>query len=139
MDLTQVPHYSAASRMTETVMPPEILENLKPDWIVPVVAFLTHSSCTETGGIFEAGAGHVAKLRWERANGALLKADESLTPGAVMKQWNKVHDFSKPQYPTGPNNFMALLEEGLKLGSNEQGENPDFNGKVAVITGAGAG
>ncbi|KAI4252436.1 MAG: hypothetical protein L6R42_007961, partial [Xanthoria sp. 1 TBL-2021] len=30
----------AASRMTQTVMPPDILDNLKPDWVVPLVAVL---------------------------------------------------------------------------------------------------
>ncbi|KFH47169.1 Peroxisomal hydratase-dehydrogenase-epimerase-like protein [Hapsidospora chrysogenum ATCC 11550] len=130
----------AASRMTETVMPPDVLENLRPDWVVPLVAVLVHKSNTsETGGIFEVGAGAMAKLRWERSSGLLLKADDSYTPGAVLKKWDKVVDFSNPQYPTGPNDFMTLLEESMKMGPNEQGEKLDFSGKVALITGAGAG
>jgi len=130
----------AASRMTETVMPPDVLNNLRPDWVVPLVAVLVHkNNTTETGGIFEVGAGAMAKLRWERSSGLLLKADDSYTPGAVLKKWNKVVDFSNPQYPTGPNDFMTLLEESMKMGPNEQGEKLDFAGKVAVITGAGAG
>ncbi|KMU92004.1 peroxisomal hydratase-dehydrogenase-epimerase [Coccidioides immitis H538.4] len=129
----------AASRMTETVMPPEVLENLKPEWVVPLVAFLVHSSCKETGSIFEAGAGHVAKLRWERAKGALLKTDDSLTPGALLAKWDQVNNFSEPSYPTGPNDFMDLLEEGMKLPSSPAAKQPDFTGKVALITGAGNG
>lgn len=130
----------AASRMTQTVMPPEVLAALKPEWVVPLVAVLVHkSNTTETGGIFEVGGGHVAKLRWERSSGLLLKADDSYTPGAILKQWNKVVDFSKPEYPTGPNNFLELLEESMKLGPSEQGEKLDFTGKVALITGGGAG
>jgi NAD(P)-dependent dehydrogenase (short-subunit alcohol dehydrogenase family) len=39
----------AASRMTETVMPPEILAALKPDFVVPLVAYLCHESTTENG------------------------------------------------------------------------------------------
>jgi NAD(P)-dependent dehydrogenase (short-subunit alcohol dehydrogenase family) len=35
----------AASRMTETVLPPDMLEALKPSFIVPVVAYLCHESC----------------------------------------------------------------------------------------------
>ena len=121
-------------------MPPDVLENLKPDWVVPLVAVLVHSSNkTETGSIFEVGGGHVAKLRWERAKGALLKADSSLTPGAILKKWNDVKDFSKPDYPTGAADFVSLLEESQKLGSNDPGEKLDFTGKVALITGAGAG
>ncbi|KAL7919720.1 NAD(P)-binding protein [Trichoderma austrokoningii] len=129
----------AASRMTETVMPPDVLKALRPEWIVPLVAVLVHSNNTENGSIFEAGAGHVAKLRWERSSGLLLKADDSYTPGAILKQWNKVIDFSDPQYPTGPNDFLGLLEESMKMGPSEQGEKLDFTGRVALITGAGAG
>ncbi|KAK8051262.1 hypothetical protein PG993_002647 [Apiospora rasikravindrae] len=130
----------AASRMTQTVMPPEVLENLKPEWVVPLVAVLVHKSNTdENGSIFEVGGGHVAKFRWERSSGLLLKADDSYTPGAVLKKWNKVTDFSDPQYPSGPNDFMSLLEDSMKMGSSEQGEPLDFKGRVALVTGGGAG
>ncbi|PHH69336.1 hypothetical protein CDD82_7824 [Ophiocordyceps australis] len=130
----------AASRMTETVMPPEVLAALKPDWVVPLVAVLVHKSNTsETGGIFEVGGGHVAKLRWERAGGLLLKADDSYTPGAILNKWDKVVDFSNPQYPTGPNDFLGLLEESMKMGPNDVGQKVDFGGRVALVTGGGAG
>ncbi|KAL8707888.1 MAG: hypothetical protein Q9220_007172 [cf. Caloplaca sp. 1 TL-2023] len=130
----------AASRLMGTVMPPDMLENLKPDWVVPLVAVLVHSSNTsETGSIFEVGGGHVAKLRWERAKGALLKTGPSLTPGAILKQWKNVNDFSEPSYPSGVADFMTLLEEASKLGDNDTGEALDFSDKVVLITGAGGG
>lgn len=126
--------------MTETVMPPEALELLKPDFVVPLVAVLTHSSNkSETGSIFEVGGGHVAKIRWQRAKGGLLKTGPSMTPGAVLKIWDKVKDYSEPSYPTGAADFLGLLEEAQKLPENSQGDNIDFTGKVALITGAGAG
>lgn len=130
----------AASRMTETIMPPDVLKNLKPDWVVPLVAVLVHSSNkTETGSIFEAGGGHMAKLRWERSKGALLKADSSFTPGSVLAKWADVNDFSKPEYPSGPANFMELLTESMEMKSNPTGENIDLKGKVVLVTGGGAG
>ena len=57
----------AASRMLETVMPPDILATVKPQLIVPLVAYLAHESNQETGSVFEVGGGFVAKLRWQRA------------------------------------------------------------------------
>ena len=121
-------------------MPPDILQNLKPDWVVPLVAVLVHPSNThETGSIFEVGGGHIAKLRWERARGALLKTGSSLTPGAILRQWQKVNDFSEPSYPTGVADFMTLLEEARKLSDNVPGEQLDYMGKVVLVTGGGAG
>jgi multifunctional beta-oxidation protein len=129
----------AASRMTETVMPPDVLAKLKPEWIVPLVAVLTHKSNTKTGAIFEAGGGHIAELRWERANGVHLKADETLTPGAVAAKWKDVIDFSNAEHPQGPANALELLENAGKLPPNPKGEELDFSGKVAIVTGGGAG
>ncbi|KAK1673720.1 short chain dehydrogenase [Colletotrichum godetiae] len=130
----------AASRMTQTVMPPDVLEILKPEWVVPLVSVLVHKdNKDENGSIFEVGGGHIAKLRWERSSGQLLKADDSYTPSAVIKKWDQAIDFSKPQYPSGPNDFLTLLEDSMKMGPNEQGDKVDFTGRVALVTGGGAG
>jgi len=125
--------------MTETVMPPETLAALKPDWVVPLVAVLVHKNSTETGAIFEVGGGHVAKLRWERSSGLLLKADDTYTPGAILKKWDQVNDFKNAEYPTGVADFMGLLDKSMKMGPNDKGETLDFKGKVALVTGGGAG
>jgi len=52
--------------MLETVMPPDILKTVQPELVVPLVAYLCHESCQETGSVFEVGGGFVAKLRWQR-------------------------------------------------------------------------
>ncbi|KAK9321626.1 hypothetical protein V1517DRAFT_325953 [Lipomyces orientalis] len=132
----------AASRMTQTVLPEDLLSMLKPEWVVPLVAYLTHKDTEDTGGIYEAGAGFVSKLRWERAHGALFKTDESFTPASILARWNEIMDFESnpPQYPTGPNDFMGLLESARELPSNKQGDVPvDVKGKVVIVTGSGGG
>lgn len=130
----------AASRMTETMMPPDLLAKLQPEKVVPLVAYLTHTSNTsETGSIFEVGGGYIAKLRWERSKGGLLKTGPSLTPGAIIQRWDSINDFSHPDHPAGLADFMSLLQDAQGLPENKQGPNPDFKSKVVLITGAGAG
>lgn len=120
-------------------MPPDILENLKPEWVIPLVAVLVHKDAQENGSIFEVGGGHVAKLRWQRSSGLLLKADDSYTPGAILKKWSEIGNFKEAEYPSGPADFMSLLEKSMKLGPSDKGETLDFKGRVALVTGGGAG
>lgn len=125
--------------MTETVMPPDLLALLKPDWVVPLVAVLAHKDTEENGAIYEVGGGHIAKFRWERSNGLVLKADDSYTPGAILKKWDQITDFKGAEYPSGVADFMGLLEKSIQLPPNDKGETLDFKGKVALVTGGGAG
>ncbi|KAH6668286.1 hypothetical protein B0J14DRAFT_488778 [Halenospora varia] len=130
----------AASRMTETVMTTDVLEKLKPDFIVPLVAVLTHKDRTESGVVFEAGAGHIAKVRWERSQGLLLKCDDSYTPAAVLHNWREIGEFKNAEHPTGLPNFMALNARAMKLRPSAQGDTtPDLKGKVVLVTGGGSG
>ncbi|VDM24902.1 unnamed protein product [Toxocara canis] len=48
---------TAASRLTQSLMPEELLNALKPEYVVPLVVFLAHETCTVTGGILEAAGG----------------------------------------------------------------------------------
>ncbi len=133
---------AAASRMNETLgMSKELLDLISPAWDTPLVAFLAHKSNEgETGYVYEVGGGHISKMRWQRANGLLLKCDDSYTPGAVLKKWSQIGDFAADaQYPSGPNDFMTLLEDSIKMGPSERGEEVSFKGRVALVTGGGAG
>lgn len=59
----------AGTRMTATVMPAEVVEALKPDYVAPFVGFLAHESCPDNGGLYEVGAGYIARHRWQRTAG----------------------------------------------------------------------
>ena len=72
----------AGTRMTETVMPPEVVEALKPDYVSPFVAYLVHESCEDNGSLYEVGAGYIAKQRWQRSAGVQFDV-ETLTPEKI--------------------------------------------------------
>ncbi|MDP9021912.1 MAG: SDR family oxidoreductase [Actinomycetota bacterium] len=52
----------AASRLTEDVLTPQLLERLDPAFISPLVAHLAWEGCTETGRIYYAGGGYYARV-----------------------------------------------------------------------------
>lgn len=59
----------AGTRMTATVMPQEVVDMLKPEYVAPFTCFLCHESCEDNGGLFEVGAGYIARQRWQRSAG----------------------------------------------------------------------
>ncbi|MDX1496343.1 MAG: SDR family oxidoreductase [Salinisphaeraceae bacterium] len=106
----------AGSRMTETIMPPEVVEQLKPEYVSPLVAWLCHDQCTETGGLFEVGAGYMAKLRWERTQGHYFKSGESFNVDDVAANWASVTDFAGAEHPADVNAAVAAVMKNLQGG-----------------------
>lgn len=107
----------AASRMTETVMPKDLLESLKPEAVVPMVVFMCHQDSSVNGEVIEAGGGWFAKVRIERAKGAFIGG--SITPENVQQHWNEITDFSKdsehPQYIAQSIGAMMNAAQKAKL------------------------
>jgi len=104
----------AGSRLTETILPPEMIAALKPEYVAPLVAYLCHDSNTDTGELFEVGAGWFARVRWQRSRGAFLPLDRPPTPEDVAEHWSVAQDFSDPTYPTTPTDSFAPVIENLQ-------------------------
>ncbi|KAJ0067927.1 hypothetical protein NL108_011726, partial [Boleophthalmus pectinirostris] len=87
---------TAGSRLTETVMPPDLLENLKPEYVTPLVLWLCHEDCHDNGSLFEVQYRvRILIMRWERAKGAIVRhKSRPMTPEDVRDQWDKICDFT---------------------------------------------
>lgn len=112
----------AASRLTETIMPAELLANLKPEKVSPLVAWLCHEDCEETKGVFEVGAGYIAKLRWERSLGHAFPLTKAFSIDDLAAKWDAVTDFSETEHPANVNDSFAPILHNInnpKLGGNE--------------------
>jgi 3-hydroxyacyl-CoA dehydrogenase/3a,7a,12a-trihydroxy-5b-cholest-24-enoyl-CoA hydratase len=100
----------AGSRLTETILPPDLIAALKPEHVTPLVAWLCHESCEESGATFEVGGGFMGKLRWERAEGELFNLSRPITPEAVRASWEKIAGFAKTTHPAdGAAAFQPIL------------------------------
>ncbi|KAJ7727288.1 peroxisomal hydratase-dehydrogenase-epimerase [Mycena maculata] len=133
----------AASPMTESIMPPEMLANLQPTLVAPFVVAVCHPDGVDaTGKAFEVGAGFVAEIRWERSNGTVFKTDSSFTPSAVKAKWSEITDFSKADHPQSLVDVDAAgkLQNAATLPPNAQSSPAvRFDGKTVIVTGGGAG
>jgi len=85
----------AKSRMTETILPPNLLEKLKPELVSPLVAYLSSESCQETGQIYAVGGGYVSRVAIVEGMGANFDPAGVLTPEQIVERWAEISDLSK--------------------------------------------
>lgn len=87
---------TAASRLTEDIIPPDFFEQLKPELIAPVVFWLCHEDCAENGSIIEAALGWAGKCHIIRSSGCILRQNLSsdVTPENVRENWSRVTDMT---------------------------------------------
>ncbi len=103
----------AATRMTENLMPPAVLEKLKPEYVTPGVVYL----CSEeapTGAILTAGAGAFALSRIYETEGVYL-GEGGLSVEEVRDNWAKISD------PAGQQAYFNGGEQSGKFFRKMQG------------------
>jgi len=83
---------TAATRMTEEVLPPEPLKLMRPEAITPAVEYLL-SEDAPTRTILGAGAGSFALIRIMEAEGINLPPSE-WTPDAIAAHFQEISDMS---------------------------------------------
>jgi NAD(P)-dependent dehydrogenase (short-subunit alcohol dehydrogenase family) len=82
----------AATRMTEDIMPPEVLKNLTPDFVAPVVAYLCSEEVPDTDSIFIVGGGKVQRTALFQNEGVTFKAPPSVDE--IAAHWAEIGDLS---------------------------------------------
>ncbi|HSP56143.1 MAG TPA: SDR family oxidoreductase [Dehalococcoidia bacterium] len=95
----------AASRLTEDVMPPAVLEKLKPEYVSPMVAYLCSEECQVSGQIFTAGGGYFGRAAIVEGKGAVLPQP---TLEDIRDNFSKISDLS------GADEFMNAFDEVSK-------------------------
>ncbi|XP_022816535.1 peroxisomal multifunctional enzyme type 2-like [Spodoptera litura] len=85
---------TAASRLTEDILPPEMFEAMKPDLIAPVVAYMSHESFPDTGAVIDSTLGFATKMHYVRGPGVVLKKKPSdpVTIESVKEFWPQAMD-----------------------------------------------
>ena len=103
----------AATRMTENLMPPAVLEKLKPEYVTPGVVYLA-SEEAPTGAILTAGACAFALSRIYETEGVYL-GEGGLSVEEVRDNWAKISD------PEGQQAYVNGGEQSGKFFRKLQG------------------
>ncbi len=85
----------AASRLTEDVLPPEVFEKMKPEFVAPMVLYLCSEACETSGQIFNAGMGYFNRAAVLTGNGVQL-AENGNPPSIEMiaENWERINSMA---------------------------------------------
>jgi NAD(P)-dependent dehydrogenase (short-subunit alcohol dehydrogenase family)/putative sterol carrier protein len=82
----------AASRLTAEVMPPDLFEKSKPEFVVPLVMVLCSEACQESGGIFNCGMGYFNRAAVLTGSAVQLgDQNNPPTPELIHENWGKIN------------------------------------------------
>jgi NAD(P)-dependent dehydrogenase (short-subunit alcohol dehydrogenase family) len=87
----------AGTRMTENLMPPEVLAMLRPEYVTPAVVFLA-SQDAPTGVVISAAAGAFSSAQIVESSGVNL--GHSASADDVAANWEKISDFTGAKHFT---------------------------------------
>ena len=85
----------AATRMTEDILPPEVLKRLTPEYVAPVVGYLCTEEVPDTASVFIVGGGKVQRAALFQNEGVTFDSVPSVDD--VAAQWSTIDDLSAPK------------------------------------------
>lgn len=104
--------------MTRTILPEELVQAFKPEYIAPLVVALCSDKVPSqpTGGLYEVGSGWVGRTRWQRTGGHGFPIDVKLTAEEVLKQWKKINDFEdgRADHPEDPQDGLKSIMANMQ-------------------------
>lgn len=99
----------AGTRMTESLMTPEMVARLDPALVSPMVAYLCSEQCQRTGEIWSAGAGYFARIEYREAPGVRIEG-RAPTVEDVAENIDKIADLSNSKvYRTSSEEVAAVV------------------------------
>jgi len=81
----------AASRLTEDILPPDFLDKLKPELVMPMALYLVSENCPVSGNIYNAGLGCFNRVAIVTGPGAVVgDGENNPTPEQLVSQWENI-------------------------------------------------
>jgi multifunctional beta-oxidation protein len=111
---------SAGTAMTATIWPQEMVDAFKPDFIAPIVGYLSSKDNESTSGkLFEIMGGWAAQTRWQRTGGHGFPVNK-ISPEAIIEKWGAITNFND-----GRATHPASTQEAIQQIVNNFGNTAD--------------
>jgi NAD(P)-dependent dehydrogenase (short-subunit alcohol dehydrogenase family) len=102
---------SAHTRMTEGLLPPDMVKFMRPEFVSPAVAWLCSEECDANGEIITATAGNYARVQYFSSEGVQFDPDQPVTIEMLAEKIGTIRDLSKAKPYTG---LMGTVEASLR-------------------------
>ena len=81
----------AASRLMADIIPPELLDKMKPEFVAPLVLYLASEGCPVTGRIYNAGVGYYGRAAVMTSPGTVIGDGKKIpTVEEVGAAWERI-------------------------------------------------
>jgi 3-hydroxy-3-methylglutaryl CoA synthase/NAD(P)-dependent dehydrogenase (short-subunit alcohol dehydrogenase family) len=88
----------AASRLTQGILPEDVLQSMKPELVAPMVLYLCSSHCQETGQVFNCGLGGFSRAEWILGQGLDTAGFAgSPSPEDILQHWQAMDSLEPGQ------------------------------------------
>jgi len=126
----------AASRLTQDVMPPDLFEKSKPEFVAPAVMYLCSQDCKETGAILNSGMGYFNRAAILTGPTVQLgNADNPPTPEQIHENWDKINAMDGAQEIEDANSAILTLIAPPGPGTGGDAAGDQASGDVQAIIG----
>ncbi len=102
----------AGTRLTEDVMPPDLFAKLQPEFVAPLVLYLTSQECRVTGQIFNTGAGYLDRAAVLTSPGVVI--GDGQTPPTLEEIHQHFEAIDELNDPTEYKDALAALTDMLE-------------------------
>ncbi|MBW2097032.1 MAG: SDR family NAD(P)-dependent oxidoreductase, partial [Deltaproteobacteria bacterium] len=102
----------AATRLTEDILPPDLLQKLKPEFVAPLVLYLSSEQCPVTGAIYNAGMGYFNRVAILTGAGSVVgDGKKPPSPDEVAADMDRIKSLEEAQeYPNATAAFSPMLD-----------------------------
>ncbi|MHB8770150.1 MAG: SDR family NAD(P)-dependent oxidoreductase [Syntrophales bacterium] len=110
----------AASRLMADIIPPELLDTMKPEFVAPLVLFLASEGCPVTGRIYNAGVGYYGRAAVMTSPGIVI-GDGKKIPSVeeVAAAWDRIQSLQGAKELGQLNDLMGEMLTAFAAGPRQ--------------------